>query len=144
MANNTHAQPIPEPASTTTTPGDRATASQCQSGMMGCGMDHKGLKGLLLMAACCGAPLLLFLALPVFGTALGGLGVSMLNTLAVLACPLGMGLMMWFMAKGMREDRPAERSERPVSVEQLREEHRRLGAELERVERRDREAVAGS
>ncbi len=63
--------------------------------------------------------------------------------LAFLACPLVMGGMMWFMTKGMREDRPAERSERPVSVEQLREEHRRLGAELERVEGRYRESVAG-
>lgn len=62
--------------------------------------------------------------------------------LAFLACPVMMGGMMWFMAKGMRNDRPADQPERPVSVEQLREEHRRLGAELERVEGRDREAVA--
>ncbi|HEV2059408.1 MAG TPA: hypothetical protein VGR11_08620 [Solirubrobacteraceae bacterium] len=57
--------------------------------------------------------------------------------LAVLACPVLMGGMMWFMAKGMRNDRPAEQPERAASVERLREEHRRLGAELERIEGRD-------
>ena len=63
--------------------------------------------------------------------------------LAFLACPVVMGGMMWFMAKGMRNDRSAEQPERPVSVEQLREEHRRLGDELERIEGRDRDPVAG-
>ena len=62
--------------------------------------------------------------------------------LALLACPVVMGGMMWFMAKGMRNDQPGAQPERPVSVEQLREEHRRLGAELERVEGRGGEAVA--
>ena len=63
--------------------------------------------------------------------------------LAFLACPVGMGLMMWFMAKGMRQEPPAAQPERAMSVEQLREEHRRLGAELERVEGRDGKPVAG-
>lgn len=59
---------------------------------------------------------------------------------AVLACPVGMGLMMWFMAKGMRRDAAATPSPAatlpPVnsSVEQLREEHQLLGAEIERLE----------
>src|SRR5574341_1662446 len=69
-------------------PGDRAATSECRSGMMACGMGNKGLKGLLLMAACCGAPLLLLLALPLLGFTLGGLGASVVNTLAVLACPI--------------------------------------------------------
>lgn len=68
---------------------------------------------------------------------------GVLVALAILACPVAMGGMMWFMAKGMRKDRPAKQPERAVSVEQLREEHRRLGAELERVEGDDREPVAG-
>ncbi len=63
--------------------------------------------------------------------------------LAVLACPVLMGGMMWFMAKGMRRDAPAEQPERAVSVKQLREEHRRLGAEIERIDGGDREPVAG-
>ena len=56
--------------------------------------------------------------------------------LPVLACPVGMGLMMWFMAKGTRgEDRGAEKSEqRSPSLEVLREEHDRLGAQIERLE----------
>jgi hypothetical protein len=53
--------------------------------------------------------------------------------LAALACPVGMGAMMWFMGKGMRikarnGDTP------PASVEDLRDEHRRLGAEIDRLE----------
>jgi hypothetical protein len=53
--------------------------------------------------------------------------------LAALACPLGMGAMMWFMGKGMRtrEPRPDVRA---GSAEDLREEHRRLGAQIERLE----------
>ena len=51
---------------------------------------------------------------------------------AALACPVGMGLMMWFMARGMRskEQAPAV----PPSYEALREEHRRLGDEIERLQ----------
>ncbi len=59
---------------------------------------------------------------------------STLLALAFLACPVGMGLMMWFMAKGMRKEPAAEQPPVAGSVEQLREEHRRLGAELERLD----------
>src|SRR6266571_1179949 len=82
--------------------GDRAATSECRSSMTACGMGHKGLKGLLLMAACCGAPLLLFLALPVLGSALGGAGTSVVPILAALACPVGMALMMWLMMRGQQ------------------------------------------
>ncbi len=68
---------------------------------------------------------------------------SILLALAFLACPVGMGLMMWFMAKGMRKEPRAVQLAAAASVEQLREEHRRLGAELERVEGREGEPVAG-
>ncbi len=42
-----------------------------------------------------------------------------------------MGAMMWYMAKGMKskDDKPS-----PVSENTLREEHRRLGAEIEQLE----------
>ena len=59
---------------------------------------------------------------------------------AILACPVGMGLMMWFMAKGTRKDAavtPAPAATQPsvkASVEQMQEEHQRLGAEIERLE----------
>jgi hypothetical protein len=44
-----------------------------------------------------------------------------------------MGLMMWFMAKGARKGDSAH-SDAPASLEELRAEHRRLGAEIERLE----------
>jgi hypothetical protein len=58
---------------------------------------------------------------------------TVLIGLAALACPVGMGLMMWFMAKGMRGR--GEASAESNDIEGLRAEHRRLGAELERLER---------
>jgi hypothetical protein len=56
---------------------------------------------------------------------------NVLPALALLSCPVGMGLMMWFMAKGMRNDRPS----RGTSLEDLRAESRRLSAELDAAER---------
>jgi hypothetical protein len=58
---------------------------------------------------------------------------SVLLGLAVLACPVGMGLMMWFMAKGMRSGSGSRDESR--SLEELQAEHRRLGAEIDRLER---------
>ena len=58
---------------------------------------------------------------------------SVLLSLAVLACPIGMGAMMWFMARGMGGKR--EQRATPPSLETLREEHRRMGDEIERLER---------
>lgn len=63
--------------------------------------------------------------------------MELLALLALLACPVGMGLMMWFMGKGMRR-RDAESGGAPAqprSVEQLREEQRRLEAEVAARER---------
>ncbi len=68
---------------------------------------------------------------------------ALLPTLALLACPVGMGLMMFFMARGSRSarvdaTRTVEQSdasvEHPMSLEVLREEHRRLGDEIERLQ----------
>lgn len=56
---------------------------------------------------------------------------SVLLGAAVLACPVGMGAMMWFMARGMKNKK--DESSEP-SVDTLREEHRRLGTEIERME----------
>ncbi len=68
---------------------------------------------------------------------------ALLPTLALLACPVGMGLMMFFMARGSRSKQgdsapAAERSgtteDHPMSMEVLREEHRRLGEEIDCLE----------
>jgi hypothetical protein len=49
---------------------------------------------------------------------------------AVLACPVGMAVMGWFMAKGKRNP---EETEHP-SLDELRDEHRRLEAEIDRLD----------
>lgn len=59
--------------------------------------------------------------------------------IAALACPVGMGVMMWLMARGGRQ-RPPDWKD--ASIDEVRAERQRLEAELERLERRDRESVA--
>lgn len=68
---------------------------------MACGR-RKGVKGLLGMAACCGAPIAAGLLLASFGGYLGSVGTAAgaaLPYLALLACPLGMYFMMRFMMR---------------------------------------------
>jgi hypothetical protein len=60
------------------------------------------LKGMLMMAICCAAPLLLLAAIPFLGAMLGSLaavGSGLLSIVALLACPVGMYLMMRMMTK---------------------------------------------
>jgi hypothetical protein len=62
---------------------------------------------------------------------------STLYPLAALVCPVGMGAMMWVMMRGKgrgQERQPSDRADQPASVELLREEHRRLGGEIARLE----------
>lgn len=61
---------------------------------------------------------------------------SVLVSLAFLACPVGMGLMMWFMAKGQRS-KTQPLTAHPRSLEQLREEQQRLDEEIRRIETSD-------
>jgi hypothetical protein len=63
-----------------------------------------------------------------------------LYALAFLACPLGMGLMMWMMMRGKKEAMSAENvAGRPAdrSVELLREERRRLDVKIDELETAD-------
>ncbi len=59
---------------------------------------------------------------------------EVLLSLAVLACPVGMGAMMFLMARGMKK----KSSESvPASLETLRTEHARMGEDLARAEAAD-------
>ena len=61
------------------------------------------------------------------------LATSPLLLLAVLACPIGMGLMMFFMARSMRGGRaPSTETE---SVPELKAEQARLAEKIEALER---------
>jgi hypothetical protein len=54
---------------------------------------------------------------------------------AALACPLGMGAMMWFMGRGMRRSHGQQEAANTASLDDLRSEHERIGEQIERLER---------
>lgn len=61
--------------------------------------------------------------------------MDLIPLLAVLACPIGMGLMMLFMSKGMK-GKQSERSARDSqpSLDDLRNEQAEIGAKIEQLE----------
>jgi hypothetical protein len=73
---------------------------KAEGGSPRCPMQVKGwLKGTLGMAICCAAPLLLLAAIAFFGLSLGAIASGALSLVALLACPIGMLLMMRMMMK---------------------------------------------
>lgn len=78
-------------------------AVKSEDGSAACPMQGKGwLKGTLGMAICCGAPLLLVAAVSFFGLSLGALASGALTLAAILACPVGMYLMMRMMMRNQK------------------------------------------
>ena len=78
-------------------------ALETKDGQAVCSMQGKGwLKGSLGMAICCGAPFVLVAAISLFGLSLGALASGALSLVALLACPVGMFLMMRMMMKGKK------------------------------------------
>jgi len=87
-----------------------AVAVKTEDESAACPMQGKGwLKGTLGMAICCGAPLLLVAAIAFFGLSLGAIASGALSLAAVLACPVGMFLMMRMMMKGKKEDQSSRK-----------------------------------
>jgi hypothetical protein len=77
-----------------------APAVKTENGSASCAVPGKGwIKGTLGMAICCGTPLLLLAAIAFFGLSLRAIASGALSLMAVLACPVGMFLMMRMMMK---------------------------------------------
>lgn len=79
------------------------SAVKTEKGSAACAIQGKSwVKGALGMAICCAAPLLLFAAITVFGFSLGAIASGAVSLVALLACPVGMYLMMRMMMKDRR------------------------------------------
>lgn len=86
-------------------PGSDSTSSQ---------ENHShASKHMLMMAVCCGLPILGFLAIGTLGIAVPGL-----ETLLLLACPIGMGFMMYSMQKNGKSCCTSEQSDTQTISEQ--------------------------
>jgi len=95
---------VPQVASDQTTAVGKPEAAQEQK--------KSTLKGMLMMVICCAAPLLLLAAIPFLGVAFGSLaavGSGLLSLVALLACPVGMFLMMRMMMKDKKEDQASKK-----------------------------------
>jgi len=81
-----------------------------EDGSAACPIQRRGwLKGPLGMVICCSAPLLLIAVISFFGFSLGAIASGALSLVALLACPVGMFLMMRMMMKDKKEDQTLRR-----------------------------------
>jgi hypothetical protein len=69
---------------------------------------------------------------------------NLLWLLPLLACPIGMVLMMVLMGKGMSMGQKREEAKEPTSVEELRAEQERLSVQIESLEGRNGSEAAGT
>ena len=77
-----------------------AEAAKSEVGSANCPVQGKAwIKGAFGMALCCAAPVLLTAAIVFFGLSLGAIASGTLSVLALVACPIGMLLMMRMMTK---------------------------------------------
>jgi hypothetical protein len=77
-----------------------AAAVKPEHGSTACPIQGKSwIKGILGMAVCCVAPLLLVAAIAFFGLSLGAIASGAVSLVALLACPVGMYVMMRMMMK---------------------------------------------
>jgi len=83
-----------DPLGLETTPSQKVAGDSSQVGDT---EKRPWFKGMLPMAICCGAPLLLVGAIALFGLSLGAVASGFLSLAVVLACPLGMYFMMRMM-----------------------------------------------
>jgi hypothetical protein len=65
--------------------------------------------------------------------------ISPFVLLAVLACPVAMGLMMFFMGRGMMGGMKRDESDGSRSLADLKAEQARLAEKIETLETRDRQ-----
>ena len=105
MANQIVSETKESPAGNPTGPGAPAeNRSAC------CSIQAKGwFKGALGMAICCAAPILFFAAISFFGFSLGAIASGTLSLVALLACPVGMFLMMRMMMREKKEDQTSRK-----------------------------------
>ena len=96
------------------TPENRSgVTTKTKDGSVACSMQGKGwLKGSFGMAICCGAPLLLIATISFFGVSLGAIASGALSVVALLACPVGIFLMIRMMMKDKKEDQTIVSSRR--------------------------------
>ena len=74
-----------------------------EHGSAACPIQGKSwIKGVLAMAVCCAAPLLLVAGIAFFGLSVGAIASGAVSLVALVACPVGMYVMMRMMMKDKR------------------------------------------